>query len=268
MNNDLKLHYDMADNDYFDYPAASNSLLTQLKRSPAHLMEALKNPTPPTPAMRLGSAFHVATLEPEKFDKFWARGSELKGTTKEGKAAQKERSLQFSPDKILKPADYDTVCSMRDSVLGHSVAGELLEGAKTEVVAIWKDEATGISCKAKSDALPKDDGYLLDLKSTVDASPEHMAKAIHNFGYYRQAAWYTSPFETRSDFYMICCEKKSPFAVAVYWVRESAVRQGHHEVRELLSRWAECIEAFGHDGEWPGYEEVVHEIDLPVWAQR
>ena len=66
----LKLHYDMSDSDYFDYPAASNSLLTQLKRSPAHLMEAIKNPAPPTPAMRLGSAFHVATLEPEKFDKF------------------------------------------------------------------------------------------------------------------------------------------------------------------------------------------------------
>ena len=67
---------------------------------------------------------------------------------------------------------------------------------------------------------------------------------------------------------MICCEKKSPFAVAVYLVSDSAMRQGHHEVQELLSLWADCIEAFGHDGEWPGYEEVVHEIGLPSWAQR
>ena len=264
----LKLHYDMSDSDYFDYPAASNSLLTQLKRSPAHLMEAIKNPAPPTPAMRLGSAFHVATLEPEKFDKFWARGSELKGTTKEGKAAKKELSMQFSPDKILKPADYDTVCRMRDSVLGHSVACELLEGAKTEVVAMWEDDSTGISCKAKIDVLPGDDGYLADLKSTVDASPEHMAKAIHNFSYHRQSGHYLSPFETRDQFYMICCEKKPPFAVAVYLVSDAAVRQGQIEVQALLQQWADCIDQYGLDGEWPAYAEVVHEIDLPVWAQR
>jgi len=265
---DLKLHYDMTDADYFGYPAASNSLLSKLKTSPAHLMEAINNPAPPTPAMRLGSAFHVATLEADKFEKHWARGSELKGTTKEGKAAKKELAMQFSPDKILKPADYDIVCRMRDAVLRHPVASELLEGAKTEVAALWTDEDSGISCKAKIDALPGDDGYLVDLKSTIDASPEHMAKAISNFGYYRQAGHYLSPFETRDQFYMICCEKKPPYAVAVYLVGDASVRQGQFEVQALLHQWAECIDQYGLDGEWPAYEEVVHTIDLPVWAQR
>ena len=264
----LKLHYEMADKDYFDYPAASNSLLTQLKKSPAHLMEAIRNPAPPTPAMRLGSAFHVATLEPEKFEAFWARGSELKATTKEGKAAKAELSMQFSPEKILKPADYDTVCSMRDAVLGHSVAGELLSGAKTEVVAKWTDDESGLPCKAKVDALPGDRGYLVDLKSTIDASPDHMAKAIHNFGYYRQAGHYLSAFETRNQFYMVCCEKKAPFAVAVYLVSDAAVLLGQHEVQELLHKWSECINLYGLDGEWPAYDEIVHDICLPAWAQR
>lgn len=266
--NDLKLHYDMADADYFNYPSASNSLLGKLKISPAHLMEAIKNPSPATPAMRLGSAFHVATLEADKFEKHWARGSDLKATTKEGKAAKKELAMQYTPAKILKPADYDIVCRMRDSVLAHPVASDLLEGAKTEVVAMWTDEGSGISCKSKIDALPGDDGYLVDLKSTIDASPEHMAKAIANFGYYRQAGHYLSPFEKRDKFYMICCEKKPPYAVAVYLVSDAAVRQGQHEVQALLHQWAECIDQYGLDGEWPAYEPVVHTIDLPVWAQR
>ena len=264
--NDLKLHYDMADADYFGYPAASNSLLSKLKLSPAHLMEAINNPAPPTPAMRLGSAFQVATLEADKFERHWARGSELKGTTKEGKAAKKELAMQFSPAKILTPADYDTVCRMRDSVLGHPVASELLEGAKTEVVALWTDEATGISCKSKIDALPGADGYLVDLKSTIDASPQHMEKAIYNFGYHRQAGHYLSPFETRDQFYMVCCEKKPPFAVCVYLVGNEAVRQGQREVQALLQQWADCIDQYGLEGEWPGYEEVVHMIGLPAWA--
>ncbi len=266
--NDLKLHYDMLDSDYFAMPAASNSLLRELDRSPAHLIHAINHPPEPTPAMRLGTAFHVATLEADKFDKYWGRGSELKGTTKEGRAAKKELSMQFSPDKILKPADYDTVCSMRDSVMRHSIAGKLLEGVETEVAAIWTDEATGISCKAKIDGLPGDDDCLIDLKSTLDASPLAFSKAIANFSYHRQAAHYLSPFETRDRFIIIACEKKPPFAVAVYEVSSAALSQGRYEVRDLLERWADCIEAFGHDGEWPAYDEVVYQLDLPVWAQR
>lgn len=115
--------------------------------------------------------------------------------------------MQFSPDKILKPADYDTVCSMRDSVMRHSIAGKLLEGVETEVAAIWTDEATGISCKAKIDGLPGDDDCLIDLKSTLDASPLAFSKAIANFSYHRQAAHYLSPFETRDRFIIIACEK-------------------------------------------------------------
>ena len=95
-----------------------------------------------------------------------------------------------------------------------------------------------------------------------------MAKAIANFGYYRQAGHYLSPFEKRDKFYMICCEKKPPYAVAVYLVSDAAVRQGQHEVQALLHQWAECIDQYGLDGEWPAYEPVVHTIDLPVWAQR
>ena len=90
--------------------------------------------------MRLGTAFHVATLEPSSFAENWARGSELGGRTKEGKAAKAELEEQFASDRILKPDDYDTVCAMRDSVLTHPAAGELLQGVETEVAAFWVDE--------------------------------------------------------------------------------------------------------------------------------
>ena len=124
---DLELHT-LPDEEYFAAPRASNSLLSELKKSPAHLQHALAHPSEPTPAMRLGTAFHVATLEPRNFDESWVRGSELSGRTKEGKAAKTELEEQFDADKILKPDDYDTVCAMRDRVLAHPVASELLQG--------------------------------------------------------------------------------------------------------------------------------------------
>ena len=126
--NDLKLIYDLSDADYFAAPRASNSLLGALRKSPAHLQHALAHPSEPTPAMRLGTAFHVATLEWHTFDDSWARGSELSGRTKEGKAAKAELEERYDADRILKPDDYDTVCAMRDRVLAHPVASELLQG--------------------------------------------------------------------------------------------------------------------------------------------
>jgi exodeoxyribonuclease VIII len=224
--------------------------------------------------MRLGTAFHVATLEWETFQDSWARGSELSGRTKEGKAAKAELEEQYDFDKILKPDDYDTVCAMRESVLGHSIANHFLQGAETEVAAFWADDESGIECKAKIDALPTESSiaysngdYLVDLKSTVDASPEHMAKAIANFGYARQAAHYLSPFEDRDRFIIIACEKKPPFALAVYEISPAAIQHSAFEVQALLLLWERCIDGLGWDAEWPSYtpDEII-KLDLPAWA--
>jgi len=269
---DLEFLYDLPDEEYFAAPRASNSLLNELRKSPAHLQHAIAHPPEPTPAMRLGTAFHVATLEPRSFDGIWARGSELSGRTKEGKAAKAELEEQFDADKILRPDDYDTVCAMRDSVLAHPIAGELLQGAATEAVAFWVDDDTGIECKAKIDALPLDgdpsnERCVIDLKSTIDASPEHMAKAIHNFGYTRQAAHYLSPFDDRDRFLIIACEKKPPFAVAIYEVSQAAMLRASFEVQGLLLLWERCLEEFGWDNPWPSYTpDAITELDLPPWA--
>jgi hypothetical protein len=270
---DLKLHT-LPDEEYFAAPRASNSLLNELRKSPAHLQHAIAHPPEPTPAMRLGTAFHVATLEPRSFDESWARGSELSGRTKEGKIARAEIEEQFDADKILKPDDYDTVCAMRDSVLSHPIAGELLQGAATEIAAFWVDDDTGIECKAKIDALPVasdlhpgDGDCLVDLKSTIDASPEHMAKAIVNFGYARQSAHYLSPFDDRDRFLIIACEKKPPFALAVYEIAEAAILHSAFEVQGLLLLWERCLEEFGWDKPWPSYtQDEITELDLPPWA--
>ena len=269
--NNLVLSYDMSDAEYFGAAAASNSMLNQLAKSPAHLRVALKDASEPTPAQRFGTAFHIATLEPMRFDSEYARGSELRGNTKEGKAAKAELEQQYDADKILKPADYDAVCLMRDNVLAHPIVSELMdEDPGKEVCAFWEDESTGVQCKAKIDILPKSDGSIIDLKSTLDASPEAMAKTIAQWNYHRQAGHYLSAFDTRDEFYIIACEKKPPYAVAVYLISAYAARQGAEEIAELLQRWAELIDIIGEDfdGEWPGYDPVIYELDLPRWAQR
>ena len=95
-----------------------------------------------------------------------------------------------------------------------------------------------------------------------------MAKAIANFGYARQGAHYLSPFDERDRFIIIACEKKPPFAVAVYELSPEAVRRGAIEVRSLLFDWARCIDDFGWDQPWPSYaENEITLLDLPPWAR-
>lgn len=257
--------------DYLAVPSASNTLLGHLKKSPAHLQWALANPPKPTPAMTFGSAFHACVLEGSTFVTEWVRGSELSGRTREGKIAKKELEQKYHPSKILKATEYDLVLKMASAVFKHPVAGALLAEARTEISTYWVDAASGVEVKGRVDVIPPGDGFdygncLVDLKSTVDASPEYMSKAMINFGYARQGALYLSPFGDRSRFLLIAVEKTPPWAVAVYEISPNALAQGWREAQGLLHLWAECFKDYDIDSLWPSYSTEIIPLDLPAWA--
>ena len=270
-----ELLFNLPEESYFAEPRASNSALTALRRSPRHLQWLLSHPKEPTPAMRLGTAFHVATLEPEVFAKEWVRNTELSGRTKEGREAKAELMLEYEHHKILKPADYDTVQNMTESVMAHPLASAMLEGTDKEVAAYWTDPKSGIECKARIDALrTTDDGFqLIDLKSTIDSSASYMQKAMYNLGYYRQCAHYLSPFvgDGQSDenhtFHFICCEKTPPFGVQVFELSQSAIDYGRIDVQLLLQEWSSLLDEYGFDETWPGYPEETTVLNLPGFVR-
>jgi hypothetical protein len=256
--------------EYFAVPSASNTMLGHLKKSPAHLQWALAHPPKSTPAMTIGSAFHACVLEGPTFVDRWGRGSKLSARTKDGKAAKIELEERYGADKILKAADYDNVLAMAGTVLQHPIASVLLTGARTEISTYWTDAESGINAKSRIDIIPpgaSDYGEcLVDLKSTIDASPGHMAKAIHNLGYARQGGLYLSPFEDRNRFLIIAVEKTPPWAVAVYELSPNALAKGWSEAQGLLNRWSQCVEDYDMHDLWPSYSEEITELDLPPWA--
>tara|TARA_B100000949_G_scaffold10403_1_gene8069 strand:+ start:1506 stop:2372 length:867 start_codon:yes stop_codon:yes gene_type:complete len=255
--------------DYLAVPAASHSMLSHLKRSPAHLQWALRNPTASTIAMRLGSALHACVLEGPKFLEHWVCGSELDGRSREGKIAKAELEEQFDADKILKVADYNNVIGMAGAVFSHPITDALITDAKIEISAYWKDQNSSKNTKGRIDILPPSDAQfgdvLCDLKTTTDASPEAFAKTVASLGYHRQAALYLRPFENRTRFLIIAVEKTPPWAVAVYELSPNAIARGWQEVQKLLMLWAQCQEDYGEDL-WPSYPDEIQSLDLPAWA--
>lgn len=174
------------------------------------------------------------------------------------------RAAGFVP---LRPADFAEAVRMADAVREHPLAAKLLSHGEPEQTLIWRDEATGVMCRAKADWL-RPDG-IVDLKTAVDASDEALSKAAHNHGYAIQAPFYLRGFRALHPgvvpfFSFISVEKDPPYLVHVTQLGERSLAWGDRRVSEALERYRDCMES----GVWPGYPlDEITEIDVPAWVR-
>jgi exodeoxyribonuclease VIII len=264
--------------------AANQSLLKKGLRSWAHAYDYLLNPPGPTPALQVGKAMHEAILEPDEFEKNWTTvpmnpetGKAYDRRTKEGKAAWAVH-LEENPDKETLPIkDWMFVLQARRQVWDQPAAKALLGGAgMNEIGCVWIDEDTGMACKALLDRVTRLEGYtwVVDVKSTQDASPKAWPRHVVRYGYHIQAAFYLDalagvdrakghdPVDRR--FVFLAFEKDPPFCVKAWACPPSLIEQGRAEYAGLLRGYKRCMEA----DEWPGYGGGIDEFHLPEWAYR
>lgn len=204
----------------------------------------------PTEALTLGTWFHAAVLEPEKFAEIVA-----------------------SCGKLTKPEAkrYDLVARMTQAVLAHPLASMLLsQDGPVEHSIVWRDEVTGLHCKSRRDKLTKDNNgrtIIADLKTSNDPRPEAFARDSHNFRYYRQAPYYLEGHRVLTgedaSFVYIVVGKSEPYEVALYELDEEALALGARENRILLNRLAHCHKIKQWTTPW---ECQVTKLALPRWA--
>jgi hypothetical protein len=275
---------DLPADQYHRLVYASNSRLSDLEQSPAHMRHRMLNPEPPTPALVLGTAAHDMILE--KRDRVTVSGQCCAKTGKGARCSNlgsryhaggwwcnvKGHGPVGPGDEvgkaILTPDEYHVLQSTANAVQIHPAAAQLLDSrTETELTVIWTDPETGVRCKLRTDGIAA--GVVtFDLKTCPDASPREFEKSIFNWGYHRQGAFYLDGlrevgFEVET-FCVIAVEKTAPFGVCVYEIQEEALRIGREENARLLRIWAEC-EASDH---WPCYPTTIQTIGLPRWAAR
>ncbi len=271
---------DMPDAEYFASKAVSNSLLSRMKPTPASCREYMDNPPDPTPAMRFGSALHSLVLEPQLFEHRYVREPDLKKPT----AAQlKAKNPSDATVKLIaawnafdevncgcetvSAADWEKLHLMRHSLFDNKASSSVLTGGEKELSLFWKDEQSNADMKCRIDNFYN--GYVVDLKTTTDASPDAFGKSIANFGYHRQAAIYSDGVracmhEEPKGFIFVAVEKTAPFLTATYILDAESLEAGHREYRQLLGQYACCVES----NSWIGYPERVQELSLPHWYNR
>lgn len=236
-------------NDYFDIEALSASGAKELLRSPAHYRHWKDTAKEPTPAMIFGTLVHALILEPDRSLSSVVSVKQHSWVTKEGKA---ERDmLQALGLPIVSQQDADRAQRVRDAVLTHSGAAELLAGATCEKNYQWTGYTAGVACKGGIDAVGP--AGIVDIKTTIDASPEGFARRIRSLNYHLQAAHYidgvSSVDRVMHGFNFVAVETFAPYAVACYQLDHNALQAGYATMDRLASVYARCLAT----GDWPAY---------------
>ncbi|WP_170210768.1 PD-(D/E)XK nuclease-like domain-containing protein [Tepidiphilus succinatimandens] len=256
---------------YHSHSAVGHSALVRIMRSPAHYREYVTNPPEPTPAMVLGTAFHAALLEPDRFSQSFVVAPKFDRRTKEGKAAAEAWEAGNAGKTALTAEQMVAIQQMVTSVISHAGAAKLLSNGLAEMSGLWSDHETGIECKCRPDFLAitgETITGIVDVKTTSDASADGFARAIATLGYDTQAAFYQDGLKALTGrtipFYFIAVEKEAPYAVAAYKASDEMIEVGRAKYRAALQLLKWCRE----NESWPGYQPggEIETINLPRWA--
>ena len=256
---------DMAAEDYFALDAVSASDLKALMRSPLYYQHYKAKGIKATPAMQLGTAAHMAILEPERFASDCVMWD---GAVRRGKVWD-AFCEQYADKTILTVSEYDACCSMAAAVRKHEGAVSWLTGGNPEVVLRWDYDGEGsMPCKCRIDWMPAGAG-IVDLKTTADPSPRAFSRTAANLNYHMQLAWYRRGYRAvkRTDLCpvkILAVQNQAPWDVVFYDVPEEVLARGDElcdEAVDLLGRCEASGNWFGADG---GTGEQT--LWLPAWA--
>ncbi len=259
------------------FAVGSTSLRTLINQSPAHYLHNRENPTEPTPAQKLGTAIHLAALEPHTFKANTLVEPVFEGRTKKGEITTNPNATEVKDKRdkwymenhgkhIVSQEQFDCVQGILNSLSKHKQASKLVAAGAAEESYFWKDPETGIFCKARPDFL-REGHIMVDIKSTRDASYHSFQKDIAEHGYHVQAAMYLDGVSNVlghhfDKFVIIAVEKEAPYAVQCFDLDANTIQEGRQQYYGALKILKECMKT----GIYGGYPEELCPISLPSWA--
>ncbi len=254
----------MSEVDYHAHDAiGSTGLKTALKSLGLFKYEQMQKRVP-TKAMNFGTCFHLAVLEPKRFKAEVAVMPAFSGT---GMHAKKDQWLTENHGKLFLTADEMADCLMMlKAVSAHNVAASQLVGGVPELSYFWTDPDTGIECKTRPD-YRRNNGVLVDIKTTGDASLEEFSRSVLNYGYHVSAAHYLNGVsrvlgQTFERFLIIAVEKAAPYGVQVFEVDFGTLEKGQELCRRALTKLA-AAKLVDH---WPMYSDDIVPLNIPAYG--
>ena len=253
---------DLPFDQYLSIEAASNSFLKDMRRSPAHARYKEAEDYD-TRAKEIGSAIHMALLEPDRFHEHYL----IADADDRRSAKYKGLAMDVGGARVLTISEHKRILGMQDSAYQNKRFAKIMSmPGRNELTVVSKDPETGMPVKIRFDRKP-DQPIAMDLKKCQDARGSEFVKAITNYLYYMQVAFYTDVWfwetgEKLKSFPIAALEEKAPHGLVMHDLDEVAMILGRKHYREALDSYARCMDS----GIWPGYEDDSECTSVTSWA--
>lgn len=232
-----------------------------LDESPMAMRHTMDEGSESTDAMNLGTACHLAILQPDQFQARIVVWPEGRRAGKVWDAFEAEHAGKL----ILTAKEYNACLHVRDSVRAHKPSAELLGlDGRAEVSIVWEDSATGALCKGRIDFLT--DTCIPDLKTAADPRPFAFTNAAVKYGYYISMGAYLDGLwslgHQAETAHFIVVGNKPWHDVVRYDMSPASLRAGLRKWQDGLKHALECERL----GRWPGCAPEPVQFELPEWA--
>ncbi len=259
---------ELSNEDYHAAPGISCSGVKLIaEKTPLHFWGRYLGPRrayAPKQPMFIGTATHAATLEPEEFERNYIV-SPFAAKNAAGYKAWKEDQAKL----ILTPNEYLNVCGMRDALFSDPVSAFLLtDSPQFEVSMFAVDPITAATLRIRIDCLTAG-GWIVDVKKCDRADDDSVAKAIGNYGYYIQDAFYRDVHTLAlgvepAGFVFLFVEEEPPHAINVVQLEIEDLERGRFMWRRGVDLYAKCLAA----NKWPGYAKGAHRVPMKSWTRQ
>lgn len=217
--------------------------LKWMAQSAAHFQHYLTNKSPPTKAMRLGTAVdHLVSSQADvTVPDAWKESTVLATLKNQGEAT--------------------LAIGMYRALRSHRDAWALLTEGQRQKVLNWK--IAGRECEGTPDLFSP--SALTDLKTTRSAHPDKFQRDARWRGYHAQLSWYrngimAAGYECPDITALVTVENTAPHIVTVFApLSERALEQGE----KLWRSWFERLRTCEESNAWPGYTEARVPFDVP-----
>ena len=265
----LGVHEHMSAAEYHAAPALSSTFMkAMMARSPLHARHQMEH-SEANDAMNMGTAVHTAILTPDMYEAEVAVAPKCDRRTTQGKAEFRAFEVLNGHKLILDAAQGEAVEGMVAAVRASNACLTMLDMATQRELSIFaEDPETGTQLKARLDGYDPTTGWVIDLKTTRDASYPSFKSALWNLGYGLQASFYRRVARIAglnvTGFAFLCVENSAPHGVAVYAMDDSDMDYFEADMRRLIADYKVCRST----NTWPGYADRIERIGLASWARR
>ena len=223
------------------------------------------------PQFSFGNAFELALLDPDNFNSKVAIEDEILNQiyinnpdVKSPRATTMYKDwfdLQIKNQKYIIKQDgkesFRVIEEMLKSCYADTIIQRLIKGIEYNYSLCWIDKKTGLQLKTRPDICKVKKNIIVNLKTTLDGSPEAFSRDLAKYDYPFQACMeidgaLSSGFMSSVDnYYWLVVEKEPPFNATIYEFMPDDQKYCFDEYRYTLDLVAEAVKT----NKFPGYSQ-------------